>query len=168
MQWRDRLAQWDSCKAMDWPINFLASRVDQDPHDQYRMPGREPYASDSRGRLFCTQQLCNICSLHRHCDWIPLSHSVCLCLLFPTYISLVHKNSEKWVWSSNLLRKSSIFKIVMHFGIVYLQSSNVCGIYRQMSIIVLFVCLKKPAALPWCTNESKQYINHMNLTHPQS
>ena len=28
--------------------------------------------------------------------------------------------------------------------------------------------VKKPAALPWCTNESKHYINHFNLTHPQS
>ena len=87
MQWRDRLALRDSCRAMDWPnyfpIDFLASRVAQDPHEQYRMSGLEPYASDSRGRLFCTQQSCNVCSLHRHWDWIPLSHSVCLCLPFP-------------------------------------------------------------------------------------
>ena len=77
----------DSCRAMDWPnyfpIDFLASQVAQDPHEQYRMSGLEPYASDSRGRLFCTEQSCNICLPHRHWDWIALSHYVCLCLPFP-------------------------------------------------------------------------------------
>ena len=164
-----RLAQRDSCRAMDWsnyfPIDFLASRVAQDPHEQYWMSVLEPYASDSRARLFCTQQSCNIFLLHRHWDWIPLSHSVCLCHFL---LTLVHKNSDKWVWLSNLLRKSSNFKIVMHFEIVYLISSHLCVIYRQMSIIVLFVCFKKPAALPWSTNEFRHCINHINLTHPQS
>ena len=79
--------QTSSCRAMDWPnyfpIDFLASRVAQDPHDQYRVSGFKPYASDSRGKLFCTQQSCNICSLHRQWDRIPLSHFVCLCLPFP-------------------------------------------------------------------------------------
>ena len=168
MQWRDRLAQRDSCRAMDWPnyfpIDFLAFRVAQDTHEQYWMSVLEPYASDSRARLFCIQQSCYICSLHRHWDWIPLSHSVCLCLHF--LLSLVHKNSDKWVWLSNLLRKSSNFKIVMHFEIVYLRSSHLCVIYRQMSIIVLFVCWKKPPALPWCTNEFRHCTNHMNPTHP--
>ena len=67
---------------MNWhnyfPINILASWVAQDPHKQYQMSGLEPYASDSRGRLFCTQQSCNICSLHRHWDWIPLAKYVSL------------------------------------------------------------------------------------------
>ena len=34
-----------------FPIDFLASWVAQDAHEQYRMSGLEPYASDSRGRL---------------------------------------------------------------------------------------------------------------------
>ena len=99
-----------------------------------------------------------------HCTGIE-TESLCptLCVFVCHFLlSLVHKNSDKWVWLSNLLRKSSNFNIVMHFGIVYLQSSYLCVIYRQMSIIVLFVCLKKPAALQWCTNESKHYINHIN------
>ena len=37
MQWRDRLAQRDSCRTMDWPnyfpIDFLASWVAQDLHE---------------------------------------------------------------------------------------------------------------------------------------
>ena len=105
-----------------------------------------------------------------HCTGIE-TESLCstLCVFVCHFLlSLVHKDADKWVWLSNLLRKSSNFKIVMHFGIAYLRSSHLCVKYRQMSFIVLFVCLTKPAALPWCTNESKHYINHLNLTHPQS
>ena len=65
MQWRNRLAQRDSCRTVDWPnhfpIDLLASWVAQDPHEQHRMSGLELYASDSRGRLFCTQKSCNTC-----------------------------------------------------------------------------------------------------------
>ena len=86
-------------RTMDWPnyfpIDFLASWVAQDPHEQYQMSGLEPYASDSRDRLFCTRRTCNICSLHRHWHWIP---SVCLCHFLS---SLVHKNSAKWIWLAN-------------------------------------------------------------------
>ena len=85
-----------------------------------------------------------------HCTGIE-TESLCpiLCVFVCHFLlSLVHKNSDKWVWLSNLLRKSSNFKVVMHFGLVHLRSSHLCVIYRQMSIIVLFVCLKKPAALP--------------------
>ena len=105
-----------------------------------------------------------------HCTGIE-TESLCpiLCVFVCHFLlSLVHKNSDKWVWLSNLLRKSSNFKIDIHFEIVYPRSSHLCVIYRQMSIIVQFVCLKKPAALPWCTNEVRHCINHMNLTHPQS
>ena len=179
MQWRDRLAQMGSRRTMDWPnyfpLDFLASWVAQALLEQYQMSGLEPYASDSRGRLSCTQRSCDICSLHKHWDWMP---SVCLCLFLS---SLVHKNSTKWVWLSNLLRKSSNFNLVMHFQMLYLQSSHLCVIYRQKSTTVLFVnskcpwqhdsChgkVKKLAALTWCTNESKHYFNHINITHPPS
>ena len=62
------------------------------------------------------------------------------------------------VWSTRILTN----------GFDYLPiKSFVCNV--QINVYhSLFVCLKKPAALPWCTNESKHYINHMNLTHPQS
>ena len=157
-----RLAQRDSCWTMDWPnyfpIDFLASRAAQDPHEQYRMCGLEPYTSDSRGRFFCTQKSWNICSLHRHWDWIL---SVCLCRFLSR---LIQTNSAKWVWLSNLLRKFINSKMVVHFQIVYLQFSHVCLIYGQISTTALFVNSK----CPWCTNKSKHYINHINLTHPQS
>ena len=99
------------------------------------------------------------------------TESLCptLCVFVGHFLhSLVQNNSDKWVWLSNLLRKSSNFEIVMHFGIVYLRSSHLCVIYRKMFIKVLFVCLKKPAALLLSTNESNHYINNKNLTHPQS
>ena len=85
-----------------------------------------------------------------HCTGIE-TESLCpiLCVFVCHFLlSLVHKNSDKWVWLSNLLRKSSNFKIDIHFEIVYPRSSHLCVIYRQMSIIVQFVCLKKPAAPP--------------------
>ena len=61
---------------------------------------------------------------------------------------------------------------------IYLKSSHLCVTYGQIFTTALFVNSKwlhgsyhgkvKPVALPWCTNESKHYINHINLTHPQS
>ena len=168
MQWRDRLAQRDSCRTMDWPnyfpIDFLAFRVTQDPHEQYRMSGLEPYASDSRGRLFCTVLKSHVISAH----YTGIKTESPLCVFVCHFLSsLVHTNLAKWVWLSNFLRKSSDFKMVMHFQMVYLRSRHMCVLYGQISTIVLFVnsrCpwkhgsyhgkVKKLAALPWCTNEA--------------
>ena len=105
-----------------------------------------------------------------------------LCVFLCNFLcSLVHKNTAKWVWLSNLLKNSFDFKMAMHFQLVYIQSSQMCVIYGQISATVLFVnskhpwkhgCyhgkVKKPASLPWCSNETKHYINHINVTHPQS
>ena len=72
-----------------------------------------------------------------------------LCVFVCHFISsLVHKNSAKWVWLPNLLRKSSNYKMVMHLQMVYFQSSHLCVIYRQISTTVLFV--KCPLLCIWC------------------
>ena len=60
--------------------------------------------------------------------WLCPTMCVFLCHFL---LSLILKNSDKWVWLSNLIRKSSNFKIVMHFGIVYLWSNHLCVIYRH-------------------------------------
>ena len=136
MQWRDRLAQRDSCRTIDWPnyfpIDFLASWVAQDPHEQYQMSGLEPYASDYRGKLFCTQKSCDICSLHRHWDWIA---SVCLCLLFFWSSRILPNGFHYPIWSEN----PPNLKMVMHLQMLYLQSNHPCVIYGQISTTVLIV-----------------------------
>ena len=141
IQWRDSLAQRDSCRTMDWrnyfPIDFLASWVAQDLHEHYQMSRLEPYGSDSRGRLLCTQKSCNICSLQRHWDWIP---SVCHFLS-----SLVHKNSAKWVWLSNFAQKILQFQDGHVFpDVISPIQSFVCNVwtniyhssvYQQISLV---------------------------------
>ena len=122
-----------------FPIDFLASWVAQDPHEQDRMSGLEPYASDSRGRFSVLKS--HVISAY----YKGIVAQSLLCVFACHFLSsLVHTNSAKWVCLFNLLRKSSNFKMAMHFQMVYLQSSHPCVIYRQISTIVMFVNSKCP------------------------
>ena len=143
MKWRDRLAQRDSCRTMDWPnyfpLDFLASWVAQDPHEH-------TWCLDLNHTPQITEADVSVLKSHvisAHYTGIEIESILCVFVCyFP--ISLVHKNSAKWVWLSNLLRKSSNFKMVMHFQMVYLQCNHPCVIYGQISTTVLFVNSKWP------------------------
>ena len=121
MQWRDRLAQRDVSRTMDWHnyfSNIFFSTLGGSRSTR-TIPDVWTHASDSRGKCFCTQQSCNICSLHIHWDWIPCPN---LCVFVCHFLSsLDHKKSAKWIWLSNLFRKSSSFKMTMPLQMVYLQ-----------------------------------------------
>ena len=123
MQWRDRLAQSDSCRTIGCP-NYRFLSIPGGSRSTWTLPDVWTWTICPRFRRqsFLYSKVC-------------IETESLLCVFVYNFLSsLVHKNSAKF----------SIVKMVMHFQMVYLQSSHLCAIYGQISTTVMFVNNKCP------------------------